>query len=58
MQKFEAEIYDKLLLEQKIFELKSKIYEERKTKDKINLRNCKLVNEFENSSKNTQILKE
>ena len=58
MQKFEAEIYDKLLLEQKIFELKSKIYEERKKKDKINLRNCKLVNEFENSSKNTQILKE
>ena len=58
MQKFEAEIYDKLLLEQKIFELKSKIYEERKTKDKTNLRNCKLVNEFENSSKNTQILKE
>ena len=58
MQKFEAEIYDKLLLEQKIFELKSKIYEEHKTKDKTNLRNCKLVNEFENSSKNTQILKE
>jgi hypothetical protein len=46
------------MLEQKIHELKSKIYEERKTKDKIHLRNCKLINQYENSFKNTQILKE
>jgi len=51
-------MYGKLMLKQKMLELKSKIYEERKTKDKILLRNCKLANEHEKSCKNNQILKE
>lgn len=39
-------------------ELKRKIYEERKLKEKTHLKNSKLINELDNSLKNAQLSKD